>query len=211
MDTVSCREMKEMDQYAINVIGIPGMVLMENAALKVVKNIDTVEKDSFLVVCGVGNNGGDGLAIARHLYLMGKRVQVYIIGDAGKGTEDFSINLKILENLELDVINLKKGEDLKKFKSDVENADIIVDAIFGIGVSRDVTGIYANVIEIINESGKEVLAVDIPSGLNGDTGEPMGVAVRADTTVTFHRIKKGLVSGREYAGEVIVENIGIPG
>ncbi|MGH0052505.1 MAG: NAD(P)H-hydrate epimerase [Sphaerochaetaceae bacterium] len=83
-------------------------------------------------------------------------------------------------------------------------------AIFGIGISREITGLYRKTIEIVNESGKPVIAVDIPSGLNGDTGQPMGTAVKARWTVTFHRMKKGLANAEEYTGEVIVEDIGIP-
>ncbi len=206
---ISCREMKEMDRYAIQEIGIPGIILMENAALKVVKNIDP-NTEKIVIVCGVGNNGGDGLAVARHLHLCGKDVVVYLIGDPERGTEDFRTNYRILKNLGVEIKGITEGNMLEDLRKTIQGSGLIVDAIFGIGISRDVTGLYRKVIEIINSGQKPILAVDIPSGLNGDTGQPMGTAVRAEKTVTFHRMKKGLAEGKEYAGEVIVEDIGIP-
>ena len=206
---ISCREMKEMDRYAIQEIGIPGIILMENAALKVVKNIDP-NTEKIVIVCGVGNNGGDGLAVARHLHLCGKDVLVYLIGDHERGTEDYGTNYRILKNLGVEIKGITEGNMLEDLRKTTQGSGLIVDAIFGIGISRDVTGLYRKVIEIINSGQKPILAVDIPSGLNGDTGQPMGTAVRAEKTVTFHRMKKGLAEGKEYAGEVIVEDIGIP-
>ena len=206
---ISCSEMKEMDRYAIEEIGIPSIVLMENAALKVVKNISPIS-EKIVLVCGVGNNGGDGLAVARHLYLSGRDVAVFILGNMERGTKDFGINFSILKNLGVEIKEIAEGNMLEDLRKSIQGSDLIVDAIFGIGISRDVTGLYRKAIEIINNSYKPVLAVDIPSGLNGDTGEPMGIAVKARWAVTFHRMKKGLADTEEYTGEVIVEDIGIP-
>jgi len=206
---ISCREMKEMDRYAIQEIGIPSIVLMENAALKVVGNINP-NAEKVVLVCGVGNNGGDGLAVARHLYLRAKDIAVYILGNPEMGTEDFRTNYRILKNFGIEFKEIDQGNVLEDLRKSIQGSDLIVDAIFGIGISRDVTGLYRKAIEVINSGQKPILAVDIPSGLNGDTGKPMGIAVRADKTVTFHRMKKGLAKGKEYAGEVIVEDIGIP-
>ena len=210
MHTISCEEMKEMDSHAINVIGIPSIVLMENAALKVIKNIENMNCSYFAVICGTGNNGGDGLAVARHLLLKHKKVNIYIIGDLEKGTKDFNINLNILKNLNASIIKILDIRDFEILKSDIQKSELVVDAIFGIGITRNVEGSYYDVIDIINRSAKKIVSVDIPSGLNGDTGEVMGIAVKASKTIVFHMMKKGLVNIKEYTGELIVEDISIP-
>ena len=122
MESISCQEMKEMDSYAINTVGIPSIVLMENAALKVINNID-LNYNNYTVVCGRGNNGGDGLAIARHLIIKGKKVRIYIAGDLKSGTEDFNINLNILKNLKAEIINIKDEKELLQFKEDLSIID----------------------------------------------------------------------------------------
>ncbi|MCR3955013.1 MAG: NAD(P)H-hydrate epimerase, partial [Gudongella sp.] len=132
------------------------------------------------------------------------------LGDPEGGTVDFKINLNVIRNLNIEVKRIVEGNVLEDLRKSIQGSDLIVDAIFGIGISREVTGLYRKAIEIINESGKPVISVDIPSGLNGDTGEVMGVSVNADRTITFHRVKNGLVNAVEYTGEVIVEKIGIP-
>ena len=210
MISISCEEMKAMDSYAINNIGIPSIVLMENAALKVINNIDLNNIDSFTIVCGVGNNGGDGLAIARHLILSGKTVDLFIIGNLEKGTKDFNINLNILNNIDVDFININHEKDLDTLKKSIINNNMTIDSIFGIGLTRDVGGLFYDVIQIINQYSKDILSVDIPSGLDGNTGEALGISVKANKTVTFHHMKKGIVNRPIYTGKVIVEDIGIP-
>lgn len=210
MHTISCEEMKEMDSHAINVIGIPSIVLMENAALKVIKNIENMNCSYITVVCGTGNNGGDGLAVARHLLLKHNTVNIYIVGDLEKGTKDFNINLNILKNMNIPIFNIIDTNDYENLENDIKKSDLVVDSIFGIGITRNVGGLYYDVIDIINRSAKKIIAVDVPSGINGDTGEIMGIAVKADKTIVFHMMKKGLVNITEYTGELIVEGIGIP-
>jgi len=209
MELISCQEMKEIDSYAINVIGIPSIVLMENAALTVINNID-LNFNNFTVVCGRGNNGGDGLAIARHLIIKGKKVRIYIAGDLKSGTEDFNINLNILKNLKAEIINIKDEKELLQLKEDLSVSDITIDALFGIGLKRNIEGLYLEIIKMINNESKQIISVDIPSGIDGDTGKPMGICVKADKTVTFHKMKKGLLNCGNYTGEIIVEDIGIP-
>ena len=209
MKVISCQEMKEIDSYAIKKIGIPGIVLMENAALKVINNID-LNLNRYAVVCGKGNNGGDGLALARHLILRNKRVKIYIAGNFGTGTDDFNINLSILKNLKADITYIKGEKELTELKEDLQNSDLVLDALFGIGLKRNIEGIYFDVIKIMNDSSKQIIAIDIPSGINGDTGEVMGIAVKAVKTITFHAVKKGLMNCEDYAGEIILEDIGIP-
>jgi len=209
MESISCQEMKEMDSYAINTVGIPSIVLMENAALKVINNID-LNYNNYTVVCGRGNNGGDGLAIARHLIIKGKKVRIYIVGDIKNGTEDFNINLSILKNLKAEIINIKNEKELLQLKEDLSVSDTTIDALFGIGLKRNIEGLYFEVIKMINNESKQIISVDIPSGIDGDTGKPMGICVKADKTVTFHKMKKGLLNCGNYTGEIIVEDIGIP-
>lgn len=210
MLTISCSQMKAMDSYAINNIGIPSIVLMENAALKVLKNIDLKNKDYFTIVCGVGNNGGDGLALARHLALINKKIDLFIIGNLDKGTKDFNINLNILKNMDTNFTHIKNDGGLEKLKEAAKNGDLTIDSIFGIGLTRKVQDLFYKTIEIINYYSKEILSIDIPSGLDGDTGVPLGISVKANKTITFHLMKKGLTDNIYYTGDVVVEDIGIP-
>ena len=210
MLVISCKDMKAMDSYAINNIGIPSIVLMENAALKVIKNIDLNNVNSFTIVCGVGNNGGDGLAVARHLILKGKMVDLFIIGNLEKRTKDFNINLNILNNLDVEFTHIISEKDLGILKNSISKNDLTIDSIFGIGLAREVHELFYDVIDIMNSYSKNILSIDIPSGLDGDIGKPLGISVNANKTITFHYMKKGLVENKEYTGEVVVEDIGIP-
>ncbi len=210
MISVTGSQMKAIDNYCIEKLGIPGIVLMENAALKVIKNIDLNRFNSFTIVCGVGNNGGDGLAVARHLYVLGKKVKVFIIGNLNKGSEDFNTNYNILNNLGLDLIHVDSQETLETLNSSLKSSDMTIDAIFGTGLSREVEGLYRDVISSINAYSNYILSIDIPSGMNSDTGEILGIAVKADITVTMQLMKKGLVGNSSEAGQVIVEPIGMP-
>ncbi len=210
MLVISCQEMKAMDSYAIENIGIPSIVLMENAALKVLKNINLNKMDSFTIICGVGNNGGDGLALARHLILSNKKVDLFIIGNLDKGSKDFNINLNILKNMDRDFVNIREDKDLDLLINSIRDSDMTIDSIFGIGLTRDIEGLYYQVIHAINKYSKYILAIDVPSGLDGDTGQALGISVKANKTITFHGMKKGLLKAKDYTGEIIVEDIGIP-
>lgn len=210
MISVTGNQMKAIDNYCIEKLGIPGIVLMENAALKVIKNIDLNRFNSFTIVCGVGNNGGDGLAVARHLYVLGKKVKVFIIGNLNKGSEDFNTNYNILNNLGLELIHVDSQETLETLNSSLKSSDMTIDAIFGTGLSREVEGLYRDVISSINAYSNYILSIDIPSGMNSDTGEILGIAVKADITVTMQLMKKGLVGNSSETGQVIVEPIGMP-
>ena len=156
MISITCKEMKAMDSYAINRIEIPSIVLMENAALKTLKNIDLDKKNSFTVVCGVGNNGGDGLALARHLILEGKDLDLFVVGNLDRGTKDFQVNLKILKNLDLKIIKIEAKKELDLLQKSLSDNDMAVDAIFGIGLTREVAGIYGEAIGLINKYSKEI-------------------------------------------------------
>jgi NAD(P)H-hydrate epimerase len=204
--------MRNIDSYCINELKIPGIVLMENAALKVVKNIDTKKYSSFCIICTKGNNGGDGFAVARHLYNLGKCINVFLIGNEKNMSNDCRINYDILKNLGVKVDIIDNSQQIEKVKSAIYFSDMTIDAIFGTGLSRDVEGIYGDIISLINENSKYVLSIDIPSGLSGDTGKVLKNSIKANKTVSFQLYKKGFLNyeADEFTGSIIIEDIGIP-
>ena len=202
-EVVTADEMKALDSNTIKAAGLPSLVLMERAALQTAAEITErlKEKEKILVVCGTGNNGGDGLAIARLLYLQGIDVRYYITGDEQKMTAETAQQMRAAEYYQVPrVHNLNLNE-----------YTTIVDAIFGVGLSRPVTGKYGELISELNEASAYKVAVDIPSGIDADTGFEKGIAFRADLTVTFAFRKRGLCfyPGRMYSGEIVVADIGI--
>ena len=204
---VSNTEMKAIEQYTINNIGIPSVVLMERAAMSVRDEIISVltKNDKVLVVCGVGNNGADGLAVARLLHEAGIFCAVYLIGDEDKTTREWKLQKNIIDNIVDDNLRIVTTPDFNEY-------NIIVDAIFGIGLTRNVEGVFKTAIEQINSAKQAiVVAVDIPSGVNGETAKVMGVAVKADITVTFEceKLGTGFFPGKKYAGCVRIKHIGI--
>lgn len=207
---ITCNEMREMDTYAIENIGIPSMVLMENAAFRVLENIDLRNNNNFTIICGVGNNGGDGLAIARQLLMRNKNVNLFIVGNLSKGTNDFKTNLKILKNMDMAFNHISDKKDLYILKNSLEKNHVTIDAILGLGLNKSIEDLYFDVISFTNLYSLYTISVDIPSGLNCDTGDILGIAIQADKTVTFHLMKKGLLDRSTYTGEIIVEDIGIP-
>ena len=210
MISVFGEEMKLIDKYCIKNLGIPGIVLMENAALKVLKNIEMNKYNTFVIVCGVGNNGGDGLALGRHLMVQGKKVRFFILGNMDRGSNDFSVNYNIIKNINGDIVHINSDKELSLFKDSIIDSDIIIDSIFGTGLTRNVEGIFKDVILSINKSEKYVISIDIPSGLDGNTGKILGICVKASKTITFQLLKRGLMGMEKLAGEIIVEPIGIP-
>lgn len=197
-------EMKKVDAYSISTIGIPSVVLMERAALCVTEQIiNRTDKDkSVICVCGSGNNGADGLAVARQLYLKGYDVTVF--SKAGRhSTEEYKIQLNIIRNLGIHYIS----------DPDFSGYGVIVDALFGNGLSRELEGETLRIVDSINRAHSEgayVAAVDIPSGISATSGAVMGEAVKADITVTFGYMKVGqlLYPGAHYCGELITADIG---
>ncbi len=134
MRIISSENFRKIDNYSIQNLGIPSIVLMENAALKVVSNIDLQLNNRFVVVCGKGNNGGDGLAVARHLHCLNKEVEIFIIGKGNGSTKDFEINYNILKNINLNINYIRDYEDLDYLRESVIKSDMTLDAIFGIGL-----------------------------------------------------------------------------
>ncbi len=203
--------MRAVDRAAIQEYGIPGIVLMENAArgltteaLAMLHEVRT-KPPAVLIVCGAGNNGGDGYALGRHLHNAGIDPRFIALGEPKPGT-DAAVNRGICRKIALREVPLDEIGSL------MGEADLIIDAIFGTGLDRPVTGQSAKIIERINATGRPVLAVDVPSGLDCDTGQPLGATIRAARTVTFVAMKPGLAepAAREFVGEVVVADIGAP-
>ena len=201
---VNGSEMKEIDRQTINEIGIPSMVLMERAAYSVYEEITSyVHKDSrILIVCGSGNNGADGVALGRILMQNGYGVTLYMIGNSEHYTVEMKSQTEIASKIGLNMVN----------ETNIAEYNVIVDAIFGIGLSRKVEGKYENIINGINETDALKVAVDISSGINASSGQVMGTAFKADMTVTFGAVKLGniIYPGAEYSGKVITKDIGFP-
>lgn len=203
--------MKSIDGYCIDVLGIPGIVLMENAALKVMKNISENNK-KFVIVCSCGNNGGDGFAVARHLLNRGNYVEIFSFGSEKNMSEDTLVNFNIIRNMGAKIIKVCKNEDLDILRESLIHCEITIDAIFGTGLSREVEGIYSLAITIMNENSKYILSIDVPSGFECNSGKVMGNCIKSDKTITFELYKKGFLGyGAEaFTGEIVIESIGIP-
>jgi len=216
MKLVSPQQMNMIDSCAINEHGIPGVLLMERAASAVadeaVKMLSGLLKPKASVVAGCGNNGGDAFAAARLLKRSGVEVSVFLAGAKDRIKGDALVNYNILANTGINVEEIQDEDALGMLSREFENCGLIIDGIFGTGLARDVDGISKKVIETINASGKPVLSIDIPSGIDGTTGQVRGACVKADLTVTFCLPKLGLIlhPGCEYTGRLVVADIGIP-
>lgn len=208
MITVTTEKMKKIDEFAIQHLKIPSLELMEAAAQKltdeVVRSLKTISDPQVQIVCGTGNNGGDGFACARLLAERGFSVDVILVGDPLKCTRDSLENQRRLHSMNVPIHSYSGVLN--------DEADCIVDAVFGFGLNREVTGVLKDLIKQMNTHSAYVVACDIPSGLNGNTGIPMGISVKADKTVTFTAVKQGLLNPNsvEYVGELVVADIGIP-
>lgn len=216
MRVVSAAEMRELDRLAIEDYGISGVVLMENAGLKVVEvarqMLGDVRGRVISVFAGKGNNGGDGFVVARHLFNMGCRVRVFLLAKTEEIAGDAGVNLSIWEKMSQPVYTVGRDDQLDELCSFLAGSDLIIDAIFGTGFKGLPGQPAAGVIQAINDSKKPVLAVDIPSGLEADSGLVGGPCVRAAQTVTFGLPKLGLVQqpGAGYVGRLHVADISIP-
>lgn len=204
---VTGAQMKSIDRYAIEEMGIPSMVLMERAALSVTEEMEKelLPGDRILVACGTGNNGADGAAVARMLFLKGYEVTVVTVGNKEQRTEEMRLQTDIDERLGISVVEM---EDFIP-----GSCQVAVDALFGVGLSRKVEGTYQEAMKMLADMKPRLtVAVDIPSGIHSDTGKVMGTAVQADLTVTFGYEKVGLLlfPGRDYCGRVVLRDIGFP-
>lgn len=203
---VTADQMKLRDRYSITEIGIPSSVLMERASFEIAEEVlaylrETGRKGHVLCVCGSGNNGGDGAACARILTLKGVSCDLYLAGNEDHYTDEMKLQVSVCRKLRIPEVR----------KSTFAEYDVIVDAIFGIGLTREIEGNYAEVIRRINVSGAFVISADIASGIHADSGRIMGCAVQADVTVTMQLMKPGMLlyPGAEYSGRIRIADIGI--
>ncbi len=216
MLVLSTKEMSGLDQKTIHEIGIPGIVLMENAAQGAAAFFLRVLPDladrRIAVVAGSGNNAGDGFALARIFHSKGAEVNVVCLRDPMKLTGDALTNFAILEKLGIPVTVWNEAEDFDAQCEPLSRSEAIIDAILGIGLNSEVKGLYRSVIDKINSLDVPILAVDVPSGLDAATGLPLGAAIRATATATFGFLKIGhlIERGSELSGEIEVIDIGIP-
>ncbi len=213
MQKIMTREqVREYDRRAIEGLGVPGVVLMENAGRGCADIVVGMYNGGghVAIFCGPGNNGGDGYVVARHLNLLGIPARVAVLAERAKITGDANINLRIIEKIGLDV-RFAAADDAVELSAVLDGASLIVDAIFGTGLSGQVRDNYLPVIAAINDSVCPVFAVDIPSGLDCDTGRPLGIAVKANITATFVAVKQGFENpeSKAYTGKVVVVDIGV--
>ena len=212
MKVAGVEEMKDLDRRATEEFGISEDILMENAGQAVYYVISQelgIKGNKFVVFCGGGNNGGDGLVVARKIHSSGGEVKVLLLDDEARFKGAARKNFEIVSRMPIEMCRVSSIDSVMP---DLFDCDAIVDAIFGTGLVRKVSGIYRDVIQLINESQTTVFSVDIPSGISGDTGEVMGVAVEADYTVTFGLPKLGnmLYPGYEHCGKLYVSHISFP-
>jgi NAD(P)H-hydrate epimerase len=216
MYLVTANEMQEMDRRTITDFGIPGMVLMENAGRGatrfLLEHIPDIENKTVGVIAGRGNNGGDGYVMARYLKQKGVPVKVYLLAKADRVRGDAAANLKLLKPLNVPVVEIPDEASLPAYRSEMAGIEVWIDAILGTGLKSDVKGFFKTVIQFINGLNKPVFAVDIPSGLNSDTGQVCGECIRASATATFAFLKTGhtIHPGTQYTGKRKIVDIGIP-
>ena len=219
MLSLTRNQVRRVDQLAIQQLGIPSLVLMENAgrqaAMAVLELLDIQERTKVAVVCGSGNNGGDGYVVARHLHNAGSSVSLYPAKDPRQLSGDAMINASIVQNMKLPVVAAYHEEELASVEAGLNAADVIVDALLGTGFSGPVRPHTARIIDACNTAGRRqasIVALDVPSGLDCDLGQPGRPTIIADVTVTFVAPKVGFSqpAATSHLGKVVVADIGTP-
>ncbi|MDF1800311.1 MAG: NAD(P)H-hydrate epimerase [Planctomycetota bacterium] len=215
-----CAVVRELDRRAIEEHGIPGLLLMENAGRATAAALEKVLRAAkttaeVVVLCGPGNNGGDGFVIARTLHNRGHAVRVVFVGPLSKLaelSEDTRTNARLWRDLGRPIMEVAGPSDLASLEVRLGAAGAIVDALFGTGLQRELRSPWSEVVTLANAATCPLVAVDVPSGLHGDTGEVLGAAIEADLTVTFVAPKPGffVAQGPAHTGRVLVAEIGIP-
>lgn len=211
MEITTVQQMKDLDKQAISQWAIKDEILMENAGLAAVTVMDQecgIEGKRFLIICGGGNNGGDGLVVARKIHSMHGEAVILFMADPGKYKGPALANYRSIEKLPI------KGNTYSPalLKKELQACDVVVDAMFGTGLMRPVEGVYKQAIDLVNRQARPVFSLDIPSGINGNSGLVMGTAVRADVTITFGLPKVGnlFYPGFEYNGKLFLTHISFP-
>lgn len=216
MKVLTSKQMKEIDRVAIEEMGILGPTLMENAGLQIFQNIQKrfseLTKEKIVIVAGKGNNGGDGFVVARHLFNHGAEPEVLLLASKKEVKGDAAVNLKIADEIGIKIHEVCSPKDLNLHKGKIFLATLLVDAVFGTGLTKPAEGLYVKVIELINKSKAYTIAVDIPSGLSSDTFQIIGPCVKADLTVTLAapKISHVFPPAEEYVGKLEVADISIP-
>jgi hydroxyethylthiazole kinase-like uncharacterized protein yjeF len=216
MRVLNASQMREADRRTISDIGVPSSVLMENAGRQVVAAMEASFEDlgelRVAVLCGRGNNGGDGFVVARTLWQRGVEVLTFLVGTSSAVRGDARTNLDVIARLGLTVVELPGEQDWELHSTEALSCDVIVDAMFGTGLTARLGGVFETVVADLNAAGKPVVSVDLPSGLSADSSDLIGAAVEADLTVTLGAPKLPLVlpPGDRLAGKLVVAEIGIP-
>lgn len=216
MRVLNAAQMREADRRTIEEIGIPSLVLMENAGRQVVGAMEAMYADlrdrHVAVLCGHGSNGGDGLVVARTLAQRDVDVAVFLIGKVGEVRGDARVNLEILGRLGHTVVEIADSQAWELHFSEIDDCTLIVDAMFGTGLNAPLTGLLETIVADINASDVPVVAIDLPSGLSADRPEPIGVSIEAELTVTLGAPKLSLVlpPAETRAGDIVIADVGIP-
>jgi NAD(P)H-hydrate epimerase len=216
MRVLTTTQMREADRRTIEEIGLPSIVLMENAGRQVVaameSSFDGLASMRIAVLCGRGNNGGDGFVVARTLFERNLDVGVYLVGQAAEVKGDARVNLDVLRNVGVDVVEVGDAAAWELHGTDVLGSDVIVDALFGTGLNTPLSGLAETVVADLNASARPVVSIDLPSGLSADGPEVPGPAVHANVTVTLGAPKLPLVlpPAESFAGNLVIADIGIP-
>ena len=214
---ITSDQMYEIEDRGDSMIGMRRVYMMENAGHGLADFIISefrgdLKDKKIAVICGTGNNGGDGFVASRHLSgYYGAKITVFLLGSPAElRTQEARVNWGIIEKMNsIEIIYGNKIFD--KLKKKIASADIIIDGIFGTGIKGEIREPHASAIELINKNPKAyVVSVDVPSGIDPNTGKANNKTIKADATVTFHRMKTGLLNNKKYTGQVIVEKIGIP-
>lgn len=219
MKYLTVKEMQELDRKTIREYGIPALILMENAGRAVadeaIKMLQNTKNASVSILCGQGNNGGDGLVAARHLFNNGIKVKIFYLGDIKnaltKSKRETKVNLNIILKMKIPIEEIKQL-DLSDLIPHFKHSNLIIDAIFGIGLTRLIEGQLKHLIEAVNQLDVPVIAIDVPSGIDCDNGIPLDIAIHATKTVTFGAPKIGFDkrSAKKYLGRLVVADISVP-
>lgn len=210
LEYVTVKQMRELENVAVAKDGITLSALMENAGRAVANEVmRLIRRGNIVIFCGYGNNGGDGMASARYLIKNGYQVKVFLVGNPKAFSKETDANHKALIDLGYKPVSISTKEEIEKRFQEMAKPEVIIDAIFGIGIHGMLSDFYLKLIDKINGIASPVISVDIPSGLEADSGESLGIAVQADKTVTFGYPKVGFKNpkAKVYLGELIIADI----
>jgi ADP-dependent NAD(P)H-hydrate dehydratase / NAD(P)H-hydrate epimerase len=216
MRILNAEQMREADRRTIHDIGIPSLVLMENAGRQVAAALESLYADlgerHLAIICGKGNNGGDGFVVARTLHQRGVSLSVFLVGQVSEVRGDARINLEILGRIGITVVEIADEGQWELHMSQVSSCDLIIDAMFGTGLKAALSGVYETIVADVNELGIPVVSIDLPSGMSADTADLIGDAIEASVTVTLGAPKLPLIlpPAERQSGEVVIADIGIP-